>query len=165
MFVVRGLDKSPTTPIGSNMFLWVTDVIWELAETFHKNHRALLEMLTHLKRGHRSVHLYWRIITQWTPVWDNKGCFTLKVFGSAQCSQMEMKCKKFSSEILAEIPQRPAADGPHKLLSKLEWIAEKLEKQDQRSYGDDKDKDTSGYIWDGQNWIEIENELCCLISD
>ena len=117
------------------MFRWVTDVIWQLAETFHKNHRALLEMLTHLKRGRRSVLAH-----------HNKGCFTLKVFGSAQCSQMEMKCKKFSSEILAEIPQRPAADGPHKLLSKLEWIAEKLEKQDQRSYGDDKDKDTSGYI-------------------
>ena len=26
------------------MFLWVTDVIWELAETFHKNHRALMWM-------------------------------------------------------------------------------------------------------------------------
>ena len=55
-----------------------------------------------------------------------------------------MKCKKFSSEILAEIPQRPAADRPHKLLSKLEWIAEKLEIQDQRSYGDDKNKDKRG---------------------
>ena len=68
----------------------------------------------------------------------------MKVFGSAQCSQMEMKCKKFSSEILAEIPQRPAADGPHKLLSKLEWIAEKLEIQDRRSYGVDKNKDKRG---------------------
>ena len=28
--------------MGSNMFLLVTDVIWEFAETFHKDHRALL---------------------------------------------------------------------------------------------------------------------------
>ena len=46
-----------------------------------------------------------------------------------------MKCpeeEKLIFEVFVEIPQRLVADGPHKLLLKLEWIAEKLEIQDQR---------------------------------
>ena len=79
------------------------------------------------------------------------------------CSPVFTNGKKFNSEILAEIPQRPPADGPHKLLSKLEWIAEKLEKQDQRSYGDDKDK--SGYDTKLDRDRKPEEPLCCLIAD
>ena len=35
------LERPLTSPMESNMFLLVTDVIWEFAETFHKHHRAL----------------------------------------------------------------------------------------------------------------------------
>ena len=44
--VVRGIGAVPNFPVGSNMFLLVTAVIWEFAETFHKNHRALTHIHT-----------------------------------------------------------------------------------------------------------------------
>ena len=62
----------------------------------------------------------------------------VNVFDSVLSTQMGLKkktklsSKKFNSEIFVKIPQRLAADGPHKLLLKLEWIAEKLEIQDHR---------------------------------